>query len=230
MIKISCRIILILSGLAWCQIDNPVSISVETDSTARAGEVVQVRVKATMDEEWKIYSIYRISDGPLPTEISVGGTAVGVVASVIEPEPVHTFDPGFEADTYYHSGNIQFLVPVRLKRDLDPGNYDIVADIFYQVCNARLCYPPVTKSDTVQITIEPGTPRSDRMSFTVATVTSSDKKPSTLSGVHSFLSLLLLAIGGAVLSWVMPCVYPMIPIIISFFGKLSDKKILAGLR
>ena len=107
----------------------------------------------------------------MPTEISVGGAAVGVVASVIEPEPLYTFDPGFETDTYYHSGNIQFLVPVRLKRDLEPGNYDIVADIFYQVCNARLCYPPMTKSDTVQITIEPGTPRSDRMSFTVATVT-----------------------------------------------------------
>ena len=224
MIKRSCRIILILSGLAWCQIDNPVSISVETDSIARAGEVVQVRVKATMDEEWKIYSIYRISEGPLPTEISVGGTAVGVVASVIEPEPVHTFDPGFETDTYYHSGNIQFLVPVRLKRDLEPGNYDIVADIFFQVCNARLCYPPMTKSDTVNIIIESGTPRSDRMSFTAANVTSSDKNPSNLSGVHSLLGLLLLAIGGAVLSWVMPCVYPMVPIIISFFGKLSDEK------
>ncbi|GIT40949.1 MAG: hypothetical protein Ct9H300mP9_7990 [Candidatus Neomarinimicrobiota bacterium] len=78
----------------------------------------------------EIYSIYRISDGPLPTEISVGGTAVGVVASVLEPEPLYTFDPGFETDTYYHSGNIQFLVPVRLKRDLEPGNYILLRIYF----------------------------------------------------------------------------------------------------
>ena len=40
----------------------------------------------------------------------------------------------------------------------------------------------------------------------------------------SLLGVFLLAIGGAILSWVMPCVYPMIPIIISFFGKMSQEK------
>ena len=216
------KIILILSGLVWGQIENPVTITAEADSLARAGEVVQLRINAAMDEEWHIYSIYKTSDGPLPTEISVGGAAVGAVAPVQEPEPLYTFDPGFDADTYYHSSDTQFMIPVRLKRNLEPGTYDIVAEVFYQVCNARLCYPPTTKSATVQVTIEPGAPRSDRTSFAAA-VSSSDKNDSDGFG-HSLLALLLLAVGGAVLSWVMPCVYPMIPIIISFFGKLSEEK------
>ena len=44
------------------------------------------------------------------------------------------------------------------------------------------------------------------------------------SNNQSILGILLLAVGGAVLSWVMPCVYPMIPIIISFFSKMSQEK------
>ena len=39
-----------------------------------------------------------------------------------------------------------------------------------------------------------------------------------------FLKLLLSAVLGAMLSWIMPCVYPMIPITISFFGKVAEEK------
>ena len=41
---------------------------------------------------------------------------------------------------------------------------------------------------------------------------------------NSLLGILILAFGGAIISWIMPCVYPMIPIIISFFGKMSEEK------
>jgi thiol:disulfide interchange protein DsbD len=57
----------------------------------------------------------------------------------------------------------------------------------------------------------------------VADISSADNNGSDGFG-HSFLGLFLLAVGGAILSWVMPCVYPMVPIIISFFGKLADEK------
>jgi thiol:disulfide interchange protein DsbD len=154
--------------------------------------------------------------------VSVGGNAVGMVAPVIEPEPIYAFDPGFETDTYYHKGNTQFTVPIKLKRNLQPGTYKIAVDVFYMVCNARLCYPPVTKTDTVVVEIEPGSPRADKLSFAVATSSPNDSGP--LGKANSLLGIFLLAVGGAILSWVMPCVYPMIPIIISFFGKMSEEK------
>ena len=62
--------------------DNPVNISATFDSVARAGEVIDIKVLAEMDKEWHIYSIYKASEGPLPTEISVSGSAVGSVAPV----------------------------------------------------------------------------------------------------------------------------------------------------
>ena len=199
-------------------------MSAESTPKVRAGEVAEIVINMTMDDEWHIYSIYKssVESGPLPTEISVGGRAVGMVAPVIEPEPIHAFDPGFETDTYFHRGNTQFTVPIKLKRNLEPGTYKIAVDVFYMVCNARLCYPPVTKTDTVVVVIEPGSPRPDKLSFAVVASSSNDNDSSGKS--NTLLGIFLLAVGGAIISWVMPCVYPMIPIIISFFGKMSEEK------
>ena len=213
----------LLIGTLFAQI-NPVTVSAESTPKVRAGEVAEIVINMTMDDEWHIYSIYKssVESGPLPTEISVGGRAVGMVAPVIEPEPIHAFDPGFEADTYFHRGNTQFTVPIKLKRNLEPGTYKIAVDVFYMVCNARLCYPPVTKTDTVVVVIEPGSPRPDKLSFAVVASSSNDNDSSGKS--NTLLGIFLLAVGGAIISWVMPCVYPMIPIIISFFGKMSEEK------
>ena len=211
------------SNLASQVTRNPVTISTFVDTSVRAGEVIHVRINAEMDEEWHIYSIYKITEGPLPTEISVSGLPVGSVAPVIEPKPEHLYDPGFETDTYYHSGDTQFILPIRMKRTLNPGKYSIFLEVFYMVCNERLCYPPMLKEDTLEVTIEPGQPRLNRTNFNISASleTNDDSK---LGNNSSLFSIMLLAIGGAILSWVMPCVYPMIPIIISFFGKMSEDK------
>ena len=219
MLKYFISYVFIYSGLIWSQIVNPVSISLESDSPARAGEVISISIDAIMDDQWKIYSIYKIVDGPLPTEISVSGDAVGMVGLVKEPSPIEMFDPGFDLTSYYHSGDTRFVMPVRLKRNLDPGNYDLSVSVFFQVCNERLCYPPVTISDTIQVIVESGEPRSDKL-----VLSSAEDDDTNGHENRSILSLIILAIGGAILSWVMPCVYPMIPIIISFFGKLSEEK------
>jgi len=219
MLKYFISYVFIYSGLIWSQIVNPVSISLESDSPARAGEVISISIDAIMDDQWKIYSIYKIVDGPLPTEISVSGDAVGMVGLVKEPSPIEKFDPGFDLTSYYHSGDTRFVMPVRLKRNLDPGNYDLSVSVFFQVCNERLCYPPVTISDTIQVIVESGEPRSDKL-----VLSSAEDDDTNGHENRSILSLIILAIGGAILSWVMPCVYPMIPIIISFFGKLSEEK------
>jgi thiol:disulfide interchange protein DsbD len=204
--------------------DNPVRISASSNTlTARAGEVVEVELEVMMADEWHIYSVYKTSEGPLPTEINVGGEIVGMVAPLIEPEPIQKFDPGFETVTYYHEGNTKFKIPFKIKRNAKPGNYKVSIDMFYMVCNIRLCYPPITKTDSISIIIEEGSVREGKSSFLVSSsddenISKSSKDSSSLLGVF------LLAIGGAILSWVMPCVYPMIPIIISFFGKMSQEK------
>ena len=216
---------LVLFTLGFTQsFDNPVSIKASIGNlTARAGEVVEVELDVMMTDEWHIYSIYKVSEGPLPTEISIGGEIVGSVAPLIEPKPINKFDPGFETVTYYHQGDTKFKIPFKIKRNTKPGEYKISVDIFYMVCNIRLCYPPVTKTDSISIIIEEGDIREGKSSFLISTSSNGDSGKSQ-NDSDSLLGVFLLAIGGAILSWVMPCVYPMIPIIISFFGKMSQEK------
>ena len=95
------------------------------------------------------------------------------------------------------------------------------------VCNERLCYPPKVKNSIVYVEVEDGPPRIDRTSFLSATSSSNNNNNQF---DNSLIGILLLAFGGAVISWIMPCVYPMIPIIISFFSvKCQKKKMLVGL-
>ena len=81
--------------------------------------------------------------------------------------------------------------------------------------------PPKVKNSIVYVEVEDGPPRIDRTSFLSATSTSNNNNNQF---DNSLIGILLLAFGGAVISWIMPCVYPMIPIIISFFGKMSEEK------
>ena len=203
----------------FAQIVNPVTIDVTSDSLVRAGEVVNIEISAKMEKQWKIYSIYKIVDGPLPTEINIKGDIISEIGKVIEPEPIKEYDPGFDVTSFYHKGNTLFSSQVLLKDDLPPGNYEISVMTYYQVCNERLCYPPVEKNNVVKVKVEPGEPRIEK-----TTLTSLKKNYYGKNGLSSFLNLIIIAVGGAILSWVMPCVYPMIPIIISFFGKVSEDK------
>jgi len=203
----------------FAQIVNPVTIDVTSDSLVRAGEVVNIEISAKMEKQWKIYSIYKIVDGPLPTEINIKGDIISKIGKVIEPEPIEEYDPGFDVTSFYHKGNTLFSSQVLLKDNLPPGNYEISVMTYYQVCNERLCYPPVEKNNVVKVKVEPGEPRTEK-----TTLTSLKKNHNGENGLSSFLNLIIIAIGGAILSWIMPCVYPMIPIIISFFGKVSEDK------
>ena len=206
-------------GVCFSQVVNPVVINVQADSSVRAGEVVNININAEMDSQWKIYSIYEIVDGPLATEIGITGEVISSIAKVIEPNPTEKYDPGFDVTSFYHSGDTQFSAQILLKNDLVPGVYEISVRVYYQVCNERLCYPPTEKLKKVLINVLPGEPREGKTTLIISKNNEVEK-----SKVNSFLNLIIIAIGGAILSWVMPCVYPMIPIIISFFGKVSEDK------
>ena len=210
---------LVFVAICFSQIVNPVTINVDSDTTARSGEVVNIEISAKMDNQWKIYSLHKKVDGPLPTEIIIKSDVISDIGKIIEPDPIEKYDPGFDLTSFYHQGNTLFLAQVLLKDDLLPGDYEISVMTNYQVCNDRLCYPPNEKKSVIKINIKPGEPREGK-----TILASLKKNDGTKTGISSLLNLIIIAIGGAILSWVMPCVYPMIPIIISFFGKVSEDK------
>ena len=108
---------------------NPVSISTEKTDIIRAGEIVNIRLTVSMDPGWHIYSIYKLSDGPISTKISANeDRIIDVVGNPIEPEPIREWDPGFDTYSYFHNSGSVFTLPIRVKSDLEVGTYIINVD------------------------------------------------------------------------------------------------------
>ena len=173
-------------SVCFSQVTSPVVINVQSDTSARAGEVINIVIDAEMDSEWKIYSIYKIVDGPLATEIEITGESISSIAKIIEPNPIEKYDPGFDMTSFYHKGDTRFSTQVLMKKDLISGVYELIVSVCYQVCNERLCYPPKKVSKKILINIVPGEPRDGRTTLSVAKSDELEKNKA-----NSFLNLII---------------------------------------
>jgi thiol:disulfide interchange protein DsbD len=200
------------------QFEDPVSVSSSTIQEARAGEVVDVVVTVDLDQGWYIYAIEGITEGPVPTKITVAGDSIEKTGVVQEPDPTIKFDEGFQIIVPYHLGSPQFIIPVKLKNMLSPGLIQLNVTILYQVCNNTLCYPPKEKLTTVTINLEPGEARPDRMEMASVTTVDLNGNIDLDSAIRKgFWSFVILALSMGFLALLTPCVFPMIPITVSYF-------------
>tara|TARA_B100000963_G_scaffold123990_1_gene108172 strand:+ start:1743 stop:3542 length:1800 start_codon:yes stop_codon:yes gene_type:complete len=213
------KFFLILSflNILWAQFSDPAQFSVKIDDVNQ-GEVAIVDVSAELDFTWRIYAVYDLPEGPSSTKFIIDSDIVNKSGKVIEPEPIEKFDEGFSNITKYHEGTPQFSIPLELKDDLPNGTYNVDVIIDYQVCNNSLCYPPNQITKTATFEIKSGPIRSDFVfeNFDF------DKDSILAIADNNISSFLILAMSMGFLALLTPCVFPMIPITISFFMHRSE--------
>lgn len=203
----------------WGQFESPVTLSVKAESSVRAGEVMNIIVTAEMDAEWKIYALRDQGEGPIATRVVVTGEIIEASGLVWEDEPVEKYDDGFLTNTRTHQGGAIFKAPILVKSDLSPGKYNLSVNVLFQVCNASLCYPPKEEVLTITVTVEGGTARDDRTDMVLVTEVFDDFGNINLDAAidEGFFSFVILAFSMGLLALLTPCVFPMIPITVSFF-------------
>ncbi len=208
------------------QFQSPVSLSAKIDSNARSGEVVKVVVTAEMDSEWKIYALRDQGEGPIATRVTVLGDIIKDSGLVEEAEPIEKYDDGFLTITKTHQGGAIFTAPILLNEDIPPGAYNLEVVVLFQVCNESLCYPPKEEFITVPITIDSGDPREDRLAIVLVSDVFDKSGNINLEAAidQGFFSFVLLAISMGFLALLTPCVFPMIPITVSFFTQQGESK------
>ena len=213
------KFFLILSflNILWAQFSDPAQFNVKIDDVNQ-GEVAIVDVSAELDFTWRIYAVYDLPEGPSSTKFIIESDIVNKSGKVIEPEPIEKFDEGFSNITKYHEGTPQFSIPLELKDDLPNGTYNVDVIIDYQVCNNSLCYPPNQITKTATFEIKSGPIRSDFVfeNFDF------DKDSILAIADNNISSFLILAMSMGFLALLTPCVFPMIPITISFFMHRSE--------
>lgn len=240
--KIMGIIILMLSPFfVYAQFLDPVSFEiVEAPEQIKAGEAFEVSVKATIDGQWHLYSIANDPDaGPYPTQFSSKNPQMELAGEVQESKAVIEHDPNFGVDLGWHTSEATFTIPLVFQTGTE-GSSMIDLEVLYQVCDDKSCLPPKRKSITHSISIsgvaeqpsegvtsdtEAGGGNDQSVEETVVPASASGIAG---DGLWAFIWLALTAGFAALLT---PCVFPMIPLTVSFFSKQKDngtKKRAAG--
>lgn len=211
------------------QIPDPVKFNVtNAPDEVLAGDVFEVEIEASIEGDWHLYSVLNDKDaGPFPTEFSAASENFVIAGVVRESDADIEFDPNFEAELGWHSSFATFTIPVAVKTHLS-GKQNLDIEVFYQVCDDKVCLPPKTKSiiAAVEVTgvsenpVEAAIQTSDQESTNISGDAEAVKKSATGGdGIFSFLWIAILAGFAALLT---PCVFPMVPLTVSYFSKQDE--------
>jgi len=188
---------------------------------------IEIQFKATILEKWHLYGIELPEDGPLPSEFIFEGDSTKFVLTepIKQSNPKFEYDPIFEIDLSFFDGEAIFTQVI----DVIDSSLDLIAgEIVYQACDDRVC---IFRSENFAIALREGatisSPKLDQKSLErskALTLNLKNKEylKSSLndSGQESpFLNLFLLGFFGGIIALFTPCVFPMIPLTVSFFLK-----------
>jgi thiol:disulfide interchange protein DsbD len=169
----------------------------------------------TIPDGWHIYSAVKNSeDVPNLSVVTLRGD-VKPTAAVQETEPnrhSETWANGHVFEYFYHKGTVHFQVPVSLPQNFDITKTPVEGFVTYMLCNDETCLPEAVADFSITATAE----LVDELSEGVAPPRKDELEK------RGFLGFILFAMGGGLLSLMMPCVYPLIPITLSYFVKQSD--------
>lgn len=195
------------------------SLAVEPGS-APPGSKILARMTGQIDPGWHLYSLS--TPGAIPTTIQLAGNPPVEKYRVLQPPPRRAFDANFQADTETFENQVTFLVELELKKNAPPGPSELSVTARYQTCNDKVCIPPVRRTATAMLTIDPA---AQSAAVTIpagyaeghpggATNAVAETKTAPDQGWWAFL---LVAFGFGLATIFTPCVFPMIPITMSYF-------------
>jgi thiol:disulfide interchange protein len=204
---------------------DPVQWSLETDSThVPAGSTVPLKLTAHIDPGWHLYSLTTPQGGangsPIQTTINLAQTPAVESSKVYQPKPARKFDPSFGIDIETFSNQVVFWIPATLSTSVPSGSAELTAQVRYQACDDKQCLQPKRKTASTLLTIDPEAPVLSVFSIPAGYTDSSvpptaPSKPPTAPG--NLAAFALAAFGFGLAAIFTPCVFPMIPITVSFF-------------
>lgn len=200
----------------------------QSHSKIKSGENLYLILKIKIDPEWHINSNKPNEDYLIPSDVSISSKDGFLLSQKIFPEakelkfdfsdlPVSVFEEEFEIP-----------VVVRVPENLSDGNYNFEIEFSYQACNNQTCLPPDKEKIPVNIAIVSNSAEVVKNSdFNFSAFERKEKQENKVSSLFDegnlLLSFLLVFLGGLALN-LTPCVYPLIPITLGYFGGQSESK------
>ncbi|UXX80187.1 thioredoxin family protein [Reichenbachiella carrageenanivorans] len=233
-------ILFILSSIqGWAQILKPATWSIAVSNpSAQVGEEVDLIFNVKIDDDWYLYSTDFDPDlGPMVTEFEFTPHASYELVDSIAPIGAkRKYDELWEGEYTYFRHTAKFIQKVKILTE----NPEIKGTYDYQVCTDvdGKCIPfgdafdfePLLSGDTrsVDATTEPATPQEQPAESTTEEIPQSPEKESVLnqrdvSDPYSLWAFMLAAFLAGIAAIFTPCVFPMIPMTVSFFTGKNSK-------
>ena len=222
-------LIVMLSGL-WAQ-ETPVSWDFKTVKVNDS--VAELQFKADIQENWHLYSQSHNNGMEMPIVFSFNGADnYKRIGKVTEPAPIVHYDPIFNDTSKYFVNSVTFKQKVKI---LQNEPFAIKGRISGQACIDGRCVA-LDKKFTFDI---------EGFDHAVATADLSEEEPTTVAEIsenseeatknqavvennkdkeeESLWSFFVVAFLGGLVGLLMPCVFPMIPMTVSYFMKSGSK-------
>jgi thiol:disulfide interchange protein DsbD len=206
-----------LSSAQQAPPDDHVHWDLSAPASAAPGSRFIARLHATIDSGWHLYSLTTPQPGPVATTIKItGGNEAVAGVRLFEPKPITQYDANFQRNTETYADEVKFDIETTLKPDVAEPSLDLKVSVRYQVCSATVCIPPVTRVARASMRIEKQAAKND----TSIPGDYSEAKPVSGAAIvveDSVITFLITAFGFGLAAIFTPCVFPMIPITVSYF-------------
>ncbi|MDD3522508.1 MAG: cytochrome c biogenesis protein CcdA, partial [Bacteroidales bacterium] len=198
-------------------IEQPASWSYSVGAVEK--NTYEIRFQATLREPWHMYDLGPYQNGPQPTRFTfdLPEGAYLEEAMHMESPPAKEHDPLFNMDIGSFGGKGIFIQKIRLEV---PAAL-LRAVVEWQVCDGMSCLPPETEEFEIRLGEGPlvAGVAGDAGEFVADTAIGTAKEPSP-----SLWGIILQAIAFGLVALFTPCVFPMVPMTVSFFLRGNEDK------
>ncbi len=197
---------------------------------------VELQFKASIEEHWHLYSQftgqYFSDEGPIPTSFTFNESDFFIKQdSVLEEPPIQDYDPIWEETLKYYEGEVTFRQRIKL---LTKDPFNITGEINFMLCDEVQCVFPMPVPFSFQINSDGRiVEEKAEEEITIEEIENTQKyndklvelnNPSTDCGEkkseeNSLWAIFILGLLGGLIALITPCVFPMIPLTVSFFTK-----------
>ena len=223
--KILLVITLVFPTLLFSQIFNPVEWEFSKEDLGDGD--YNLVFKATIEDNWHLYSQFVEDDGPLPTTFTFfESDNYDLVGTTTEGEPIEEYDPNFDMVLAYFAKEATFIQKIKVLN----SDAIVEGELMFMVCDETQCLPPEyvdfsfalgaasEQSESIQVESKQGT---SSLNLVSAETEGSKPEKSNKRGMWGIFFIAFLSGFAALLT---PCVFPMIPMTVSYFTKQSKSK------
>lgn len=186
------------------------------------GKEIDLVFKATIEKDWHLYDTYLPEGGPIATQIVFDDSTKFEFAGQLQkhPAPEEHFDNTFQLNLRYFSLEAVLMQKIKLISD---GPVEIKGHVMFMGCNDETCLPPNEIEFGFVFNNSPGSQVKTGGPSATAGVAGTTGTPPSASGQTIWVFLLISLVAGFA-SILTPCVFPMIPMTVSFFMRGSENK------